>query len=90
MRIDKFLNIVNITKRRTVAQDMINNQVIKISGIPVKASRNVKIGDIIEIAYLDTPRFFEILQIPIKKTIKKEESYLYYKEIQKPDQGKTK
>ncbi len=48
MRIDKFLNAVNITKRRTIAQDMIDNKVIKIAGIPVKASRNVKVGDIIE------------------------------------------
>lgn len=85
MRIDKFLNAVNITKRRTIAQDMIDNKVIKIAGIPVKASRNVKVGDIIEIAYLEKSRFFEVLQIPSQKTIKKEESSLYYKEIQKPD-----
>lgn len=84
MRIDKFLNAVNITKRRTIAQDMIDNKVIKIAGIPVKASRNVKVGDIIEIAYLEKSRFFEVLQIPSQKTIKKEESSLYYKEIQKP------
>ncbi|TLE16558.1 RNA-binding S4 domain-containing protein [Helicobacter apodemus] len=85
MRIDKFLNAVNITKRRTIAQDMIDNKVIKIAGIPVKASRNVKVGDIIEIAYLEKSRFFEVLQIPSQKTIKKEESSLYYKEIQKPN-----
>ena len=85
MRIDKFLNAVNITKRRTIAQDMIDNKVIKIAGTPVKASRNVKVGDIIEIAYLEKSRFFEVLQIPSQKTIKKEESSLYYKEIQKPN-----
>ncbi len=64
---------------------MIDNKVIKIAGIPVKASRNVKVGDIIEIAYLEKSRFFEVLQIPSQKTIKKEESSLYYKEIQKPN-----
>lgn len=81
MRIDKFLNAVNITKRRTIAQDMIENGVVKISGISVKASRDVKVGDVIEIAFLEKPRFFEVLQIPTQKTTKKNESHLYYKEI---------
>ena len=81
MRIDKFLNAVNITKRRTIAQDMIENRVVKIAGISVKASRDVKVGDIIEIAFLEKSRFFEVLQIPTQKTIKKDESHLYYKEI---------
>ena len=81
MRIDKFLNAVNITKRRTIAQDMIKNGVVKIAGISVKASRDVKVGDIIEIAFLEKSRFFEVLQIPTQKTIKKDESHLYYKEI---------
>ena len=81
MRIDKFLNAVNITKRRTIAQDMIENGVVKISGRSVKASRDVKVGDVIEIAFLEKPRFFEVLQIPAQKTIKKNESHLYYKEI---------
>ncbi|WP_104722427.1 RNA-binding S4 domain-containing protein [Helicobacter mesocricetorum] len=85
MRIDKFLNAVNITKRRAIAQDMIENKVIKIAGVPVKASRNVKIGDVIEITYLEKSRLFEVLQIPSQKTIKKEESPLYYKELQKPN-----
>lgn len=42
MRVDKFLNAVNITKRRSVAQDMLANNVVKIGGIVVKASRDVK------------------------------------------------
>ena len=44
MRIDKFLNAVNITKRRTIAQDMIEIGVVKIAGISVKESRVVKVG----------------------------------------------
>lgn len=42
MRIDKFLNAVNITKKRSIAQDMLTSGVIKIDGIPIKASRNIK------------------------------------------------
>ena len=44
MRIDKFLNAVNLTKRRTVAQDMISNGVVLINGKVVKASKNVEVG----------------------------------------------
>lgn len=82
MRIDKFLNAVNITKKRSIAQDMLTSGVIKIDGIPIKASRNIKTGDVIEIDYLEKPRFYQALQIPEQKTIKKNESHLYYKEIQ--------
>ena len=82
MRIDKYLNAVNIVKRRSVAQDMIHSGVVKIAGVVVKASRDVKIGDIIEIAYLEKSRFYQVLQIPQLKTIKKNESALYYKEVQ--------
>ena len=82
MRIDKFLNAVNIVKRRAIAQDMIANGVVKIARISVKASRDVKVGDIIEIAFLEKSRFYQVLQIPEVKTIKKSESHLYYKEVQ--------
>ena len=82
MRIDKFLNAVNIVKRRAIAQDMIANGVVKIAGISVKASRDVKVGDIIEIAFLEKSRFYQVLQIPEVKTIKKSKSHLYYKEVQ--------
>lgn len=81
MRIDKFLNAVNITKKRSIAQDMLTSGVVKIDGAIIKASRNIKIGDVIEIDYLEKPRFYQVLQIPEQKTIKKNESHLYYKEM---------
>lgn len=81
MRVDKFLNAVNIVKRRAIAQDMIESGVVRISGTCVKASRDIKIGDVIEIAFLEKSRFYEILRIPKQKTIKKNESHLYYKEV---------
>ncbi|MDE5925747.1 MAG: RNA-binding S4 domain-containing protein [Helicobacter sp.] len=83
MRIDKFLNAVNITKKRSTAQDMLTSGVVKIDGAIIKASRNIKIGDVIEIDYLEKPRFYQVLQIPEQKTIKKNESHLYYKEMQR-------
>ncbi|MCI5968334.1 RNA-binding S4 domain-containing protein [Helicobacter sp.] len=81
MRVDKFLNAVNIVKRRAIAQDMLENGVVKIAGVSVKASRNVKVGDVIEIAFLEKSKFYQVLQIPEQKTIKKNTSHLYYKEV---------
>ncbi|CAM2953084.1 RNA-binding S4 domain-containing protein [Helicobacter burdigaliensis] len=83
MRIDKYLNAVNIVKRRAIAQDMIENKVVKIAGVSVKASRDVKVGDVIEIAFLEKSRFFQVLQIPEVKNVKKNESHLFYKELEK-------
>ncbi|PNV83893.1 MAG: hypothetical protein C0627_03645 [Sulfurimonas sp.] len=67
MRIDKFLNSVNITKRRSVSQDMIASGVVLINGIAAKASKNVAIGDVITINYLNSVKKYEILQIPQTK-----------------------
>ena len=56
MRIDKFLNSVNITKRRSVSQDMISNNVVLINGVVAKASKNVEVGSIITINFLENSK----------------------------------
>ena len=81
MRIDKFLNAVNLTKRRTVAQDMISSGVILINGKVVKASKNVDVGNEIEIAYLNGSKKYEVLQIPTLKSTPKSQQDLYIKEL---------
>jgi ribosomal 50S subunit-recycling heat shock protein len=81
MRIDKFLNAVNITKRRTVAQDMIASQVVLVNEKVVKASKNVEVGDIIKILYLKGEKSYEVLQIPTTKSTPKSQQDEYVKEI---------
>jgi len=81
MRIDKFLNSVNITKRRTVAQDMITNGVVSINGKVVKASKNVELGNIIELAYLKGIKKYEVLLIPTMKSTPKSDQEKYIREI---------
>jgi len=81
MRIDKFLNSVNITKRRTVAQDMISNGVVSINGKIVKASKNVEIGNVIELAYLKGIKKYEVLLIPTMKSTPKSEQEKYIKDV---------
>lgn len=81
MRIDKFLNSVNITKRRSVAQDMINNKVVLINGTVAKASKNVEIGSIISINFLESTKMYEVLKIPTTKSTPKSLQGEYVKEL---------
>ena len=51
MRLDKFLKVSRIIKRRTVANDACDTERIAVNGRVVKASYNVKVGDIIEVSF---------------------------------------
>ena len=64
MRIDKFLKVARVIKRRTVANEAADNGRISVNGKVVKPSYEVKIGDIVEIKFGDKISKFEILQIP--------------------------
>ena len=81
MRIDKFINSVNLTKRRAIAQDMLAQRVIAINGTPCKPAKDVKIGDIITMTFLDFTKEYEVLEIPKTKTIPKTAQADYIKEI---------
>ena len=81
MRIDKFLNSVNIVKNRATAQDMIASNVVFIQGILAKASREVRVGDVIEIRYLERTKRYEVLAIPATKSTPKSQKGEYVKEL---------
>ncbi len=81
MRIDKFLNAVNITKRRAVAQDMLASGVVSINDQVVKPSKNVSVGDIITIAYLKGEKRYEVLRLPTTKSTPKSLQHEYVKEL---------
>lgn len=49
MRLDKYLKVSRLIKRRTVANDACDAARITVNGKPAKASYQVKIGDVIEI-----------------------------------------
>lgn len=51
MRIDKYLKVSRLIKRRTVANEAADAGRISVNGRPVKASYDVKVGDVIEIAF---------------------------------------
>ncbi|WP_024791061.1 MULTISPECIES: RNA-binding S4 domain-containing protein [unclassified Lebetimonas] len=81
MRIDKFLNSVNIVKRRSTADEMCKEGVVFVNGKKAKSSKDVKIGDKIEIHYLSGIKKFEVLKLPESKTIPKSKKNEYVKEI---------
>ena len=54
MRLDKFLKVSRLIKRRTIANEACDAGRVLVNGKQAKASLNVKVGDIIEIAWKDT------------------------------------
>ncbi len=81
MRVDKYLNSVNITKRRTVSEDMCKSGVVSINDKVAKPAKDVKVGDIIEIKYLERVEKYEVLQIPITKSIPKSKKDEYVRRV---------
>jgi len=81
MRIDKYMNSVNITKRRSIAQDMLANGVVMINDKVVKPSKDVAVGDIITINYLKESKSYKVLAIPTTKSTPKSEQAKYIQEV---------
>ncbi|MDD3323895.1 MAG: RNA-binding S4 domain-containing protein [Sulfurospirillaceae bacterium] len=81
MRIDKYLNSVNITKRRAISEDMCKNGVVSINGVVAKPAKDVKVGDIIQINYIEKIKKYQVLQVPTTKTISKTQQDQYVKEV---------
>ena len=63
MRIDKFLKVSRLIKRRTVANEACDGDRISVNGRQVKASYQVKLGDVIEIAYGQRSLKVEVLAL---------------------------
>ena len=64
MRLDKFLKVSRVIKRRTVANDAADMGRVSVNGRVVKTSYEVKEGDIVEIKFGDKVSKFQIIKIP--------------------------
>lgn len=64
MRLDKFLKVSRVIKRRTVANEAADGGRVSVNGKIVKPSYEVKVGDIVEIKFGDKISKFEIIKIP--------------------------
>ena len=68
MRLDKFLKVSRVIKRRTVANEAADGGRVVVNGKVVKPSYEVKVGDVVEIKFGDKISKFEIMQIPKVQT----------------------
>ena len=79
MRLDKYLKVSRIIKRRTVANEACDAGRVTINGRPAKASYDVKVGDILEIQFGNKPVKVEVTDV--KETVKKDEAKDMYKTL---------
>lgn len=77
MRLDKYLKVSRLIKRRTVANEACDAGRVFVNGNPAKASVKVKVGDIIEIQFGSKSVKVEVLDV--KETVKKEEAENLYR-----------
>jgi len=79
MRIDKYLKVSRLIKRRTVANEACDGERISVNGRQVKASYQVKLGDVIEIAY--GQRTLRVEVTVITENANKESAAAMYREL---------
>ena len=63
MRLDKWLKVSRLIKRRTVANEACDNQRVAVNGRPVRASYEVKPGDVVELRFGERAVKVEVLSI---------------------------
>lgn len=79
MRLDKYLKVSRLIKRRTVANEACDNGRISVNGRVVKASYDVKVGDRIEITMGARTVAVEVLQVA--EAVRKDDAPAMYKEL---------
>lgn len=79
MRLDKFLKVSRLIKRRTVANEACDNGRIQVNGRVVKASYEVKVGDKLEISM--GPRVVAVEVLQVVDNVRKDDAVTMYKEI---------
>ena len=79
MRLDKYLKVSRLIKRRTVANEACDNGRISVNGRVVKASYEVKVGDKIEIVMGTRTVAVEVIQVA--DNVRKDDAAAMYKEV---------
>ena len=85
MRLDKFLKVSRLIKRRTVANEACDNARVSVNGRPAKASYDVKVGDVLQIQFGARAVTVEVLQV--SENVRKDDAVGMYREIL-PDTAK--
>ena len=79
MRLDKYLKVSRLIKRRTVANSACDAGRVTINDRPAKASAEVKVGDILSISFGN--RELKVKVTDVRETVKKEEAGAMYEEL---------
>ena len=80
MRLDKYLKVSRIIKRRTIANEVCDAGRVSVNGKPVRASYNVKVDDIIEIAF--GTRLVKVQVTNVAEVVKKDDAADLYKIVE--------
>ncbi|AXQ77613.1 RNA-binding S4 domain-containing protein [Streptococcus chenjunshii] len=90
MRLDKFLKVSRIIKRRPVAKEVADKGRVKVNGILAKSSTDLKINDEVEIRFGN--KFLTVRVLEMKDSTRKEDAVKMYEIISETrieDNGKT-
>ena len=79
MRLDKWLKVSRLIKRRTVANEACDNQRVSVNGRPVRASYEVKTGDVLELRFGERVTRVEVLSVTEK--VGKDAAFAMYREL---------
>lgn len=79
MRLDKYLKVSRLIKRRTVANEACDNARISVNGRPAKASYDVKVGDKISIEF--GARTLTVKVLAVAEAVRKDDASAMYREI---------
>ena len=77
MRLDKFLKVSRLIKRRTVANTVSEMGRVFVNGTQAKPAKQLKVGDIIEIEYANRTEKYEVLTVPTGNVSVQDASSLY-------------
>lgn len=80
MRLDKFLKVSRLIKRRTVANDVSDQGRVLVNGTPAKPSKQLKEGDVVEIEHFNKNVKIKITRIP-SGNVSIQEAQTLYEEI---------
>lgn len=79
MRLDKYLKVSRLIKRRTVANEACDNGRVSVNGRVVKAGYEVKVGDKIELSM--GPRTLAVEVLQVAETVRKDDADAMYRQI---------
>lgn len=79
MRLDKYLKVTRLIKRRTVANEACDGERVTVNGRIAKASYDVKVGDIIEIRY--GQRTLKVEVMAVAEAVNKADAPAMYREL---------